>query len=129
MSRLQLLYGLHLLSVATGLLVMLTGTRTFLFALPSAAAVIVNYAWRAPVRGSWLEAHSDFQRHVFFWALFWGTMASLAFGSFIIILTAIPLFEIAFVVIGIWFTWVMVAGWRALRAGRPAPVRAVVRNA
>ncbi|HEY7996152.1 MAG TPA: hypothetical protein VIE14_04765, partial [Steroidobacteraceae bacterium] len=55
------IYGLHSLSVLIGFATSHSIAGRFAFGLPSIVAVIMNYARRAEVRGTWLESHFRWQ--------------------------------------------------------------------
>src|SRR5262245_33577481 len=68
----HVIYGLHAFAVVMGLLTTATTVvGGFIFSLPSIAAVIMNYARRSDVRGTWLESHFTWQIRTFWFALLW----------------------------------------------------------
>lgn len=118
----QLLYGLHALSIAIGIVVTLLGYRTLLFGIPSLIALALGFMQRGRQRDSWIGTHLRWQWHTFCWMLLWLVAATLAFGSIIAILTRLPLLEISYIAIGAWAAWRLGRGWHALRGNRPMQV-------
>jgi len=53
----HVMYGLHALSAASGVLSSATIIGAFVFGWPSIIAVIINYSTRDRVRGTWLDSH------------------------------------------------------------------------
>ena len=51
----QVIYGLHAVSLLTGILGAATVVGAFLTGWPSIIAVILNYVKRSDARGTWLE--------------------------------------------------------------------------
>lgn len=82
----QLMYGLHAVAVLIGILTSTTVAGEFVFSLPSIIAVIMNYARRDRVRGTWLASHFSWQLRTFWWALAWLAGAWLLFGPLTLIL-------------------------------------------
>ncbi len=61
----HVIYGLHAFSALTGLLSAALILTAFLTGWPSIIAVILNYAKRAEVRGTWLDSHFGWQIRTF----------------------------------------------------------------
>ncbi|MCC7463465.1 MAG: hypothetical protein IT480_13515 [Gammaproteobacteria bacterium] len=116
------IYGLHALSVASGLLGSHTIAVRFLFGLPSIVAVIMNYARRDAVRGSWLESHFRWQIRTFWFALLWVAMTSICAAPLLLVGIGIVLAWIGFGLTGAWILYRVIRGWLALREGRPLPL-------
>src|ERR1700757_589813 len=70
-SYTHVIYALHSLSVLIGLASAWTIVGAFVFGLPSIIAVIMNYARRSEVHGTWLEPHFSWQIRTFWFALLW----------------------------------------------------------
>ena len=66
------MYALHALAGLMGVTSGATIIGAFVFGLPSIVAIIMNYARRDAVRGSWLESHFHWQRRTFWFALIIG---------------------------------------------------------
>ena len=87
---------------------------TFLTGWPSIIAVILNYAKRADVRGTYLESHFRWQIRTFWYALLWVVIAMLL----VVTIIGIPFAWLIIVVTGLWVVYRMVRGWLALVDGR-----------
>lgn len=120
-SYTHLMYGLHGFAIAIGILTAATIVGQFLFSLPSIIAVVMNYARRGSVRGTWLGTHFSWQLRTFWWSLLWLVLASVLFGPLILLLIGIPLLSLSYLLIGLWAAWRMVRGWLALRDRRVMP--------
>ena len=110
----QLIYALHACAVLTGVFTSATIAGRFLFGLPSIIAVVLNYARRSEVRGTWLESHFDWQIRTFWFALLWCVIG----GALFITLVGIPVALTIFLAAGIWAIYRVVRGWLALRDRR-----------
>jgi len=120
----QCIYGLHALTVVCGLLGSQTviGRRTL--GLPSLVALILNYARRAAVRGSWLEAHFRWQIRTFWFALLWTVVAAVISMPLMLVVIGIFTMWAAAMAIGLWVVYRVARGWLALRDGRSMPLPA-----
>ncbi|MCC7415721.1 MAG: hypothetical protein IT176_01170 [Acidobacteria bacterium] len=111
------IYGLHAFSLLTGIFGAATVVGAFLTGWPSIIAVILNYAKRGEVRGTWLESHFRWQIRTFWFGLLWITLCVLfvvgTFGLGILVAWA-PI-----VIVSVWFIYRIVRGWIALGDGRP----------
>lgn len=135
------MYALHALAGVIGVTSGATIIGTFVFGLPSIIAIIMNYARRDAVRGTWLESHFRWQARTFWTALvmlvviiaialllslfglasllstpFTGPAgaagAGIGFGS------AWLAFTLGALITGIWILYRVLRGWLALRDGR-----------
>jgi uncharacterized membrane protein len=112
-DRTQIIYALHALSLAIGVIGTVTVVGAFLLGWPSIIAVILNYVWRSEVAGTWLESHFRWQIRTFWFGLLWVSLCVL----FVIGTLGIGLL-LAWLPIGIltiWFIYRIVRGWLALR--------------
>jgi uncharacterized membrane protein len=113
----QVIYGLHAVSLLTGILGAATVVGAFLTGWPSIIAVILNYVKRSEARGTWLESHFRWQIRTFWFGLLWISLcvlfivATLGIG---ILVAWVPM-----AVVGLWFIYRIVRGWLALSDGRP----------
>src|SRR3989442_7871551 len=82
----HVIYALHAFSAFTGLLSSAFILTAFLTGWPSIIAVILNYAKRAEVRGTWLDSHFGWQIRTFWYALLWLLWGAVA----IVTLLGIP---------------------------------------
>ncbi len=113
----QILYGLQALAVLLALLHSVSIANRFVFSLPSVVAVIMNYARRNQVRGTWLESHFSWQLRSFW------TAAIILVCAWPLVLTIllIPLVMALYGAVGLWVVYRVVRGWLALREGRIVP--------
>ena len=109
----HLIYGLHAFSAVMGLISSAAVVTAFLTGWPSIVAVILNYARRAAVRGTYLESHFRWQIRTFWFALFWVGLAVLLFVTIL----GIPLAWLIIVVTGLWVLYRIGRGWLALNDG------------
>lgn len=113
----HIMYGLHALSIVTGLVTAATIAGRFVFGWPSILAIVMNYLRLSRVRGTWLATHFRWQLRSF-WiaAILIVCMSPLVFTIFLI-----PLVRALFFVVGFWATYRIARGWLALREGRALP--------
>jgi uncharacterized membrane protein len=113
----QVIYGLHALSLVTGIIGVATVVGAFLTGWPSIIAVILNYVKRGDVRGSWLESHFQWQIRTFWFGVLWVlpcvlfVILTLGIG---IIIAWVPL-----AIVSLWFIYRIARGWIALNDRRP----------
>lgn len=113
----HLIYALHAVSVATGVIGAATVVGMMVTGWPSLLAVILNYLKRDDVRGTWLESHFRWQIRTFWFAMAWGCLALLLIVSVVGIVIGIPLLFL----VGVWIVYRVVRGWLKLVAGKPIP--------
>ena len=118
-SYTHIIYALHSLSVLIGVTSIVTIAGAFVFGFPSIIAVIMNYARRSEVRGSYLESHFRWQINTFWFALLWVVVIFAI--SVPLMLIAIGFFTawLGCVCLGIWVVYRILRGWLALRDHRP----------
>jgi len=108
----HVIYALHAVSLLIGIVTAATIVGAFLFSWPSIIAVILNYAKRSEVRGTWLESHFRWQIRTFWFGALWVglcvlfVIATLGIGIFI---ARIPLG-----IVGLWFIYRIASGWLRL---------------
>jgi uncharacterized membrane protein len=121
-SYTHLMYALHAASILIGIVSARMIVTAFLFAMPSIIAVVMNYARRPLVRGTWLHSHFSWQLRTFWiaaaaflvaWMLFWP----------LVWLFAGRVIGFVHFLIGIWVAYRVARGWLALRDGRILPSR------
>jgi uncharacterized membrane protein len=110
----HLIYALHAFSAVMGVISSAAVVTAFLTGWPSILAVILNYARRDAVRGSFLESHFRWQIRTFWYAVLWVIIAFLLFVTVL----GIPLAWLIVVVTGIWVLYRIGRGWLALNDGR-----------
>jgi uncharacterized membrane protein len=121
-SYTHLMYALHAFAVISGILTAATIVGQFIFGLPSIIAVIMNYARREQVRGTWLATHFSWQLRTFWWAFAWVAGIWLTFGALALLLIGIPFMIAGYVLVGLWVAYRVGRGWLALRDGRAMPI-------
>jgi len=112
------IYGLHAFSAFSGLLSPAFIITAFLTGWPSIIAVIMNYMKRGDVRGSYLEAHFQWQIRTFWYAALWLLLALLLVVTFI----GIPLAVMVAWCAGLWVLYRIVRGWLRLMDRQPMPL-------
>ncbi len=117
----HLMYALHALSAAIGLLGSPFIALAFLFSLPSIVAIVMNYLRRGAASGSWLESHFTWQRRTFWMALIAVVLITIISAPFVLIVIGIGMAWLGYVIVGIWILYRVIRGWLALRDGRPMP--------
>lgn len=135
------MYALHAVAGFIGVTSGATIVGAFVFGLPSIIAILMNYARRDAVRGSWLETHFLWQARTFWTAvalgvaLFCIALVLSAFG--LLSLISMPLtggagavgagagfggalvaMTLGAILAGIWILYRVVRGWLALSNGK-----------
>ena len=111
----NLVYALHSLSIAIGLLTAATVIGAFVFGWPSIVAGIINYVKRDEARGTYLESHFRWQIRTFWFGLLWCAIGGLLFVTIVGIPAALGVWLGA----GVWAIYRIVRGWLALHDRRP----------
>jgi uncharacterized membrane protein len=113
----HLIYGLHALSLLSGILGAATVVGAFLTGWPSIIAVVLNYVKRSEARGTWLESHFRWQIRTFWFGLLWISLCAL----FVIMTLGIGILIawLPIAVVGLWFVYRIIRGWLALSNGQP----------
>jgi uncharacterized membrane protein len=114
-SLTYVIYGLHLFSAVSGILTPAFILTAFLSGWPSIIAIILNYAKRSEVAGSYLESHFRWQIRTFWFALLW------LFGSVVVALTffGIPIAFLMVAFTGVWVLYRIVRGLLTLTEEKP----------
>jgi uncharacterized membrane protein len=115
----NIIYALHALAVVIGLTSAHTIVLSFVGGLPSIVAVIMNYARRAAVRGTFLESHFRWQIRTFWFALLWSIVIVLVSAPFMLVLIGFATAWLGLVALGIWIAYRVIRGWLALRDRKP----------
>ncbi len=110
----HIIYALHAFSAVMGVISSAAVVTAFLTGWPSILAVILNYARRSDVRGTYLASHFRWQIRTFWYALLWVVIAAVLFFTII----GIPFAWLIVVVTGIWVLYRIGRGWLALNDGR-----------
>ena len=106
----HIIYALHAFSAVMGVISSAAVVTAFLTGWPSLLAVILNYAKRGDVRGTYLDSHFSWQIRTFWFALLWVGVAFLL----VITIIGIPLAWLLVVFVGVWVLYRIVRGWLAL---------------
>ena len=114
----HVIYGLHAFSALMGILGPAFIVTAFLTGWPSIIAVIINYARRSDVRGTYLDSHFGWQIRTFWYALLLVVIVALLF----ITVFGIPFAWILAVVAGLWVVYRITRGWVALINSEPMPI-------
>jgi uncharacterized membrane protein len=114
----HVIYGLHALTVITGLMTPAFIVTAFITGWPSLIAVVLSYLKRAEVQGTYLESHFRWQIRTFWFALFWVLLA-LALA---LTLIGIPLALVMVLCAGLWVLYRVIRGWLNLNDGKALPV-------
>jgi uncharacterized membrane protein len=114
----HVIYALHAFSAFTGLASSVLVLTAFLTGWPSIIAVVLNYAKRPEVRGTWLDSHFGWQIRTFWYALLWLLLGGVAFFT----LVGIPVALGVWVLTGLWVLYRIVRGWMTLSAQKPMPL-------
>ena len=113
----HVIYALHGFSALTGILSSALVVTAFLSGWPSIIAVILYYAKRGEVRGTWLESHFRWQIRTFWFALAWLLAGAVPFFTLI----GIPIAMAIWIVTGVWVVYRIVRGWMALVEKKAMP--------
>ena len=113
----HVIYELHAASIVVAVVGAATIVGSFLFSIPSLAAIILNYVKRGDVRGTYLESHFTWQIRTFWYALVWGLVGIVVWVVLAIVLIGFVLGPAILGITGLWVCYRIVRGWLALRAG------------
>ena len=114
----HIIYALHAFSAFMGIVSTAAVVTAFLTGWPSILAVVLNYAKRSDVRGTFLESHFRWQIRTFWFAVLWVVVAVML----VVTILGIPLAWLIVVATGFWVLYRIVRGWLALNEGRPIGV-------
>jgi len=114
------MYALHTLSALMGVFTAATIIGSFVFGIPSIAAVIMNYVRRDEARGTWLEGHFSWQLRTFWFAALAFLLIGLFSAPLVLLLgLGIITWMLGAFVVGVWILYRMARGWLRLKDGRP----------
>jgi uncharacterized membrane protein len=115
----NIIYALHALAVVIGVFTSATVVLTFVASLPSIIAVIMNYARRSEVRGTFLDSHFTWQIRTFWYAVLWSLIIWAVSLPLMLVLVGFGTLWIGLLLLGVWIIYRVVRGWFALRDRRP----------
>jgi len=113
----HVIYGLHAVSLLTGIFGVATLVGAFLMGWPSLIAVILNYVNRSEVRSTWLESHFRWQIRTFWFGLLWVALCMM----FVVLTLGIGMLIawLPLTVVGLWFIYRIAKGWLRLKDHQP----------
>jgi uncharacterized membrane protein len=115
----HVIYALHAFSALSGLLTYTMVAVAFLSGWPSLVAVVLNYAKRSQVRGTWLDSHFGWQIRTFWYACLWLLLGGVAFVT----VAGIPVAIVVWFLTGLWVLYRIARGFMTLSAHQPMPER------
>lgn len=115
----HVIYALHSLSALIGVTSTATIVGSFVFGLPSIVAVIMNYARRSAVRGTFLDSHFRWQIRTFWFGLLFACIVVVVSLPLMLVLIGFATLPLGTTLIGIWLIYRIVRGWLALKDRRP----------
>ena len=118
----HLVYALHALGLAIGAFGAASVLGSFLFGWPSIIAVIINYAKRSDVRGTWLESYFRWQIRTFWFALAWAVLVGLISLPLSVVLIGIGTWVLGLALLGVWAIYRIARGWLRLNSHRAMPI-------
>jgi uncharacterized membrane protein len=113
----HVVYGLHALSLLTGIVTVATIVGSFLTGWPSIIAVILNYVKRDEARGTWVESHFRWQIRTFWFGFLWVGLCLV----FVVLTLGIGMLIawLPMLLVGFWFIYRIVKGWMRLVDRQP----------
>jgi uncharacterized membrane protein len=114
----HVIYGLHAVTVVTGITSAAFIVTAFLTGWPSLLAVVLNYARRGEVRGTFLESHFRWQIRTFWFAFLWMVVA----GFMVMTVIGLPMAMVLLLVVGLWVFYRVVRGWLRLLDRKVMPL-------
>ena len=113
-----IIYALHGFSAITGVMTSALVVTAFLTGWPSIIAVILSYAKRNEVQGTYLESHFEWMITTFWYAL----AALIVAGAIAITIVLIPLSIIIVIFTGLWVLYRIARGVLNLLEEEPLPM-------
>ena len=107
----HVVYGLHAVSLGIGAWSAASVVGSFLFGWPSLLGVILNYATRSSVAGTWLESHYDWQIRTFWWAALWSVLIAVVSAPLVLVLVGFATWMVGFALLGLWAIVRITRGW------------------
>ena len=119
LSYTRIVYLLQAVPVLIGLFAHRAVAHSFLFTLPSIVAIIMAYARRPVVQGTFLESHYRWLIWTFWIALASYVLLWIVTLPLKLVLVGYPLFYLGLAALGLWIIYRLARGWLALRQQRP----------
>lgn len=88
---------------------------SFLLGITYLIALIVDYAKRDDVAGTWLESHFRWQIRTFWYSLLWFTLAAMTY----VVLIGFFIGHFLFMAVGAWVIYRIARGWLRLMDNKP----------
>jgi uncharacterized membrane protein len=114
----HVIYGLHGLSALIGLTSAATVVGNFVFGIPSIVAVVMNYARRSAVRGTFLDSHFRWQIRTFWYGMLFALIVWAISLPLMLVLIGLATLPLGLALVGLWLIYRVVRGWLALRDHR-----------
>jgi len=115
----NVIYALHALAVVMGVLTSATIVLSFVASVPSIIAVIMNYARRSEVRGTFLDSHFSWQIRTFWFAALWAVIIWAVSLPLMLVIVGFGVFYVGVLLLGVWIIYRVARGWFALRDRKP----------
>jgi uncharacterized membrane protein len=111
----HVVYALHTVAIIIGVAAgSATVVGSFIWSIPSIAAVIMNYVKRGDARGTWVESHYRWQIRTFWFALLWAIIGWV----FVLTVIGIVIGGPILIALTLWLIYRIARGWLSLRDKR-----------
>lgn len=117
----QIVYGLHAVTIVTGIFTAASIVGMFLFSWPSILAVILNYVFRGDARNTYLESHFSWQIRTFWYAALFVGLTWLLSTPLLLVGVGFFVAVLGFGITGIWVGYRIFKGWLRLQDDEPMP--------
>ena len=118
----HVIYGLHALTVVTGLMTPAFIVTAFITGWPSLIAVVLSYVKRSEARGTFLESHFRWQIRTFWFALLWALVVGLVSLPLTLVIIGFGTWVLGMGLLGLWAIYRIARGWLRLNAHEAMPV-------
>lgn len=115
------MYGLHAVTIVTGIFTAASIVGMFLFSWPSILAVILNYVFRGDARNTYLESHFSWQIRTFWYAALFVGLTWLLSTPLLLVGVGFFVAVLGFGITGIWVGYRIFKGWLRLQDAEPMP--------
>jgi uncharacterized membrane protein len=110
----HVVYALHSLAIIIGIAGSVTVVGSFIWSVPSIAAVIMNYVKRGDARGTWVESHYRWQIRTFWFAVLWAIIGWVLIATIVGIVIGVPIL----IILALWLIYRIARGWLSLKDKR-----------